>query len=402
VIQLFVNALAASAGSGLTYLYNVVPQFSAFPELRVTLALPANLRGHFREFPQVCVLDANVPAGTAQRFWFEQRGLPALIRQSGADVLLSAGNFALLTSPVPQILLSGNSLYSSRDFFRDLRRRRDYRIWLDTRVKGFFARKSLDWADCTVAPSEAYAAELRHMTRKRVAAIHHGFDRDLFFHDSSPLPSQTHNLLATANGHLRLLYVSHYNYYRNFETLFRAIARARQKQPDLKIRLILTCKLRDHANPGAYRTAAASRLVTQLGIQDEVVELGAVPYRSLHHVYRACDLYVSPAYTETFAHPLVEAMASGLPVLASDLPVHREVCGPFATYFPRFSHQALADRILDFAASPPPRPSSAAIDRFSWRNHAEQIFSLAVDLLGANPSERAWKFKTQMVSSPRA
>ena len=39
-----------------------------------------------------------------------------LIRRSGAQVLISAGNFALWNSPVPQILLSRNSLYTSGRF----------------------------------------------------------------------------------------------------------------------------------------------------------------------------------------------------------------------------------------------------------------------------------------------
>ena len=71
-------------------------------------------------------------------------------------------------------------------------------------------------------------------------------------------------------------------------------------------------------------------------LRNEVVELGAVPYGALHHLYRSCDVYATPAYAETFAHPLVEAMASGLPVIASDLAVHREICGEAAHVFPAF------------------------------------------------------------------
>jgi hypothetical protein len=52
---------------------------------------------------------------------------------------------------------------------------------------------------------------------------------------------------------------------------------------------------------------------------------------------------VTPAYAESFAHPLIESMSSGLPVVASDLPVHREICGDAAIYFPRFSPDALAE-----------------------------------------------------------
>ena len=82
-----------------------------------------------------------------------------------------------------------------------------------------------------------------------------------------------------------------------------------------------------------------------------MVELGAVPYSLLHQVYRACNLYVTPAYAESFAHPLVEAMASGLPVVASDLGVHREICEDAAVYFPRFSPEELAAKVCQIASS---------------------------------------------------
>ena len=119
-----------------------------------------------------------------------------------------------------------------------------------------------------------------------------------------------------------------------------------------------------------------------------VVELGAIPYRQLHQLYRRADVYVTPAYTETFAHPLVEAMSSGLPVVASDLPVHREICGDAALYFPRFSAQGLADRVVEMALSLDlsAQLRSLGLARstvFSWKGHVEELLSLARSLVGA-------------------
>jgi len=255
-------------------------------------------------------------SSATRRFWQEQTLLPSLIQRCGADVLVSTGNFALRNSPVPQVLLSGNSLYTSAEFYRDLRARGDYRIFLDTRIKAIFARRSIHWANCTVAPSETYAKELRRWTGGNVVSIYHGFDADLFFRDSSSLPVDIQQKLLSADNALRLLFVSHYNYYRNFETLLRAIPILRGRMAPRKVKLFLTCKLSSGENPGSYRAEAAARLVRQLGISDHVVELGAVPYHLLHHIYRTCDIYVTPAYAETFAHPLVEAMASGLPTVS--------------------------------------------------------------------------------------
>jgi len=383
MMHIFLNGFGASAGAGLTYLYNVVPRLASASGVHTTLAVQPQLRPEFEKFTNVTVLKAAVPSGTMRRFWFEQRELPRLIRDSGADVLLSAGNFAVRESPVPQILLSGNSLYTSTAFYRDLWQRGEYRMWLDTKLKGYFAKKSVHWAECTVAPSRAFAGDLRHWTGKDVTAIHHGFDAGVFFGDNSPLPAEVNDKLFSVDDRLRLLFVSHYNYYRNFETLFRAVALLRERMPERKLRLFLTCTLDDKKTPGTYKTGLAAHLIQQLRIREEVVELGAIPYRQLHRVYHACDIYVTAAYTETFAHPLVEAMACGLPIVASGLPVHREIC-PQALYFDCFSAEQLSQQLLLAAENrvPGDRKKELLQPTFSWADHVRQLLEIAARLSG--------------------
>ena len=385
-MHLFLNGLAASAGGGLTYLRNVLPHLSAREGVRVTAAVSPQLRRELGGLPRVSLPEINPAAGAWQRFWQEQTSLSAPIRQSGADVLVSVGNFALHGAPVPQILLSRNSLYTSTDFLRDVRRRGEYGLWLETRIKGSLARRSIAWADATVAPTEAFAQELRQWTGRNVVAIHHGFDPEAFFRDETPLAADIRQKLELDQDALRLLYVSHYNYYRNFETLLRALPGLRERLGGRKLKLFLTCRLRSEDNPGSYRAQAAADLVAQLGIADIVVELGAVPYSLLHRVYRECSMYVAPAYAESFAHPLVEAMASGLPVVAADSAVHREICQDAALYFPRFSPEALGARVCQIADSV--ELSKALSDRgkersraFSWHKHVDELLDLAENLL---------------------
>jgi len=384
-MHIFLNALGASTASGLTYLRNVLPHLARQRDFRTTVALSSRLQPEFRHLGEIAFADTPDMPGAAQRFWFEQRQLPVLLREAEVDVLVSTGNFALRKSPVPQILLSGNSLYTSADFYRDLLARREYGMWLDTRVKAVFAKRSVFWADFTVAPTRAFADELQPWTGKTAFAIHHGFDRNIFFSDRAPLPAQIQCKLDSAKHDLKLLHVSHYNYFRNFETLLRALPLVRKKLVGRKVRLFLTCRFEDGQNPGLYRTRSALRLVEQLGIRDEVVEIGAVPYSQLHHLYRACDLYVTASYAETFAHPVIEAAACGLRVIASDIPVHREVCGDAALYFSKSSPQELAERILQVASeSDTQRFSPAPIERFerfSWRTHVDRIIALAAGLV---------------------
>ena len=382
-MHLFINSLAASAGGGLTYIRNVVPHLAAISGLQLTVAASPGLREEFRNLTGVAFVETHVPPG--RRFWYEQWTLPSVIRQCGADVLLSAGNFALRNSPVAQILLSRNSIYTSADFYRDLLSRHEYRLWLETRARGLLASRSIQWADITVAPSESFAAELRHWTGLPVRAVHHGFDPEAFSHDDSPLSAEVEEKLRTTDGSLKLLFVSHYNYYRNFETLFRALPVLRDKLSGRPVKLLLTCMLQGAENHGAYRSERAANLVKELGIGEMVIELGPVPYRQLHQLYRRADIYVTPAYTETFAHPLVEAMASGLPVVASDLAVHREICAEAAVYFPRFSSANLAGCVTQLAQSEEisKRISDFGRERsaqFSWKTHVQKIVELAAEV----------------------
>ena len=383
MMHLFINALAASAGGGLTYIRNVVPELAVVHELRVTVALAPGLRKEFGDIPNINLAELASPV--ARRFWYEQQVLPGLLQDCGADVLLSTGNFALRKSPVPQILLSRNSLYTSVDFYSDLLSRHEYGLWLETRLRSVLAKASIRWADVTVAPSEAFAAELTRLTGRSVVAIHHGFSHETFLGNQSDLPSDVIKSIAVLKGEVKLLFVSHYNYYRNFETLIRALPLLRKRLGERKIKLLLTCRLEKGKNPGSYDPESAARLVRQLGVSDMVTELGEIPYRQLHHLYSSADIYVTPAYSETFAHPLVEAMASGVPVIASDLGVHREICGGAAAYFPRFSPEGLAETVVQVVRSPDISRHMADAGKrraqdFSWKKHVRQVLQLAYRL----------------------
>ena len=256
MIRLFINGLAASAGGGLTYLRNVIPHLVRRGDAETTVLLNPTIRAEFGTLPNVSFVEISA-SGIVQRFLREQSTLPKLIRSSGAEVLISAGNFALWNCPIPQILLSRNSLYTSRDFLRDVRARRDYAIWTDTVIKSWLARRSINRADVTVAPSEAFASELCQWSGRKVLSVHHGFDTDTFTSNTAPLPSSVTKQLEQGSDALRLLFVSHYNYYRNFETLFRAMP-ILSKHLDQKVKLFLTCQLKSDTNPGTYRAGSAA------------------------------------------------------------------------------------------------------------------------------------------------
>lgn len=379
-MKLFIDALGASAGGGLTYLWNVLPLMAEHHEISVSVL--ADRAAKLSSSGNITIVEAPNAGGAAARFLWEQFEVPKLIRQTGSRVLLCTGNFAIWKSPVPQILLSRNSLYTSPDFSDDLRNRHEYGLLLDTRLKAFVARQSIRRAEITFAPSQAFARELEDWAGRKVQTLYHGFDQERFFRDTAELPLATKQKLQATAGSVRLLFVSHYNYYRNFETLLRAVPLLRQRMASRKVRLLLTCELSEQATSGGYRTEKASKLIRDLGGADDVVQLGTIPYSQLHHLYRACDVYVTAAYTETFAHPLVEAMASGLPIVASDIPVHKEIAGGAALFFEKFSPSDLADKVHELVSSQSKctQLRENGLQRFrdfSWKKHVGCLLEAA-------------------------
>lgn len=65
----------------------------------------------------------------------------------------------------------------------------------------------------------------------------------------------------------------------------------------------------------------------------------------LDYCYRHAAALVTTSYAEGFNLPIVEALSKACPVLASDLPVHREVGGAYAAFFPSGDAAALAELV---------------------------------------------------------
>lgn len=93
--------------------------------------------------------------------------------------------------------------------------------------------------------------------------------------------------------------------------------------------------------------------------------------RDLAHCYRRAAALVTPSWAEGFNLPIVEALHQGCPVWASDLPVHREVGGHVARYFPLDNVGGLVGLWQQAAAGDNPRPRD-----FHWPDWSQSCQSL--------------------------
>ena len=134
---------------------------------------------------------------------------------------------------------------------------------------------------------------------------------------------------------------------------------------------------------------AVAQAIPRLGLDDDVAVLGAVAYDRAHEVYRRGEVFVSPTYAEGFSNTILEAMASGLPVVSTDVVGVRDCVRPDdnGVLVPPADPPALAAGIRRVLDDAPLRRRIAAqayddVHRYwSWPVVAGRITDVYADLL---------------------
>ena len=128
------------------------------------------------------------------------------------------------------------------------------------------------------------------------------------------------------------------------------------------------------------RAALRNRLA-KLEIADRVRVPDRLPAAQLPLLYAAARVLIHPSLREGFGLPIVEAQAVGTPVVASELPVLREVAGEGAMFFDPYDATALASQIETVAKDSEIRSRLIAAGRrnaarFSWRESAQKVLAV--------------------------
>lgn len=161
---------------------------------------------------------------------------------------------------------------------------------------------------------------------------------------------------------------------KRLDLLLQIFAQVRLQAPEVRLLRI-----------GEPFTEEQRKLANELGIADAITELGSVPSHVLSAAYRRAALLLQTSDAEGFGLPLIEAMACGCPVIASDLPVLREVGGSAATYCPVGDIATWSNVILLALAGPKrgARESGLAnAARFSWAENAAQTARIYEKVIG--------------------
>ncbi len=176
-------------------------------------------------------------------------------------------------------------------------------------------------AEAIIINSESLRAEIKEhleVDDDKLKLIYEAVDHELF-RPGDPAEARAQ---VAARGVTKpfVLFVSSMWPYKNTDGLLRAFAHAQAELGDRQLAIV--GPIRDEKYG-----ATLHALVDQLGLRDRVVWVGGVPLAETVQFYRAADVFVYPSFNETFGLPILEAMASGCPVVTSDTSAMPETAG---------------------------------------------------------------------------
>jgi glycosyltransferase involved in cell wall biosynthesis len=161
---------------------------------------------------------------------------------------------------------------------------------------------------------------------------------------------------------------------KRIDVLLEVFARVRRRRRDVLL-----------VQVGGTWTAAQEEQIARLALGADVSQVKGLDRPAIAALYRRADLVLQPSEAEGFGLPVIEALACGSVVLASDLPVLREVGGPGAVYCPVGDVAAWAEavcRLLEEPGTAPDRATRLAQGRrYSWAAQTRTVLTAYERLL---------------------
>ncbi|GAA3802112.1 glycosyltransferase family 4 protein [Cellulomonas soli] len=195
-------------------------------------------------------------------------------------------------------------------------------------------------------------------------------------HSTPPthVPPPGSGLAGLDDGRPTVLSVGNRMPHKNVDGLLRAVALI---PPGTRPRVVVT---------GSRAGDPLVPLVAELGLEQDVVLLGWVTDDDLEHLYALATVYACLSFAEGFGLPVVDAMARGCAVLASDVGALREVGGDAVEYVDPRDPAAIAARLEHLIADGDERDRLRALGRiraaqFGWDQAADATATVLARVL---------------------
>ncbi len=326
-IGLVTDLIDQRSVSGTVYISNLVRNFSEITELELILIHKEKTDNPiYDQIDQITMVDSHY----MPRFRYRDL-LPLFLRPCKLDLVHFPDLYAGASPPMTTTVLQHSVVatfhgasplevpfkyhYTSKRAFLRYRLAFSRYLFIHKMLK---KKKNLVFIAISKASRDSLIRYLK-VPEDRIRVVHHGVDLEEF----KPLADseEAKEILKQRYGVVCpfILCVSNYQPKKNFVTLVRAFHRLRKKYM-LDYKLVMVGH-RDER----YKDVPA--VISKLNLQDHIHHLGFVSTGDLVKLYNAADLFVLPSLHEGFGFPVLEAMACGTPVIASNVFSIPEIVG---------------------------------------------------------------------------
>ncbi len=290
------------------------------------------------------------------------------------------------THYVLPLIVPCNSVVTIHDIIHLL-----YPEFLPNRLAFIYAermiRRSLRRGDRTISVSRNTRDDLMsyfQIDGEKIDVVYNGIE-DIF---RRTLPSEDLERWMRNLGLERpyLLFVGNPKPHKNLDNVVKAYARALRLH-DFPHRLVCV------GDRGGIEFKIRRR-AAQLGIDERVMLLGHVAQEALPAIYQGAAAFLYPTLYEGFGLPVVEAMASRVPVITSNTSALKEIAAGYAELVNPLDVEAMARAIVRIVSDADHRRSLRKLgqrraDDFHWRRAAEQTLAIYRQALGEGSSDAA-------------
>ena len=365
-MKIVINAYSARQGGGQTYLVNLLSHLPEQGAPQVEVFAPASLK--LLEHPNIRRVHAGWPAeNPLMRAAWERLVLPRYLKQTGADVLFCPGG--LVVTKVPKgckvVTMFRNMIPFDPVAMKALPLGLQ---WIRSLMLKRLMLRSMREADLTIFISDFARGVIEQVAKIPCSiTIPHGIT-EIFRHQSPPLARPD-----AAGLEPYLLYVSKLDVYKHHKEVVQAFS-ALTDPLKLSHQLIL---VGEADGPDAERLKS---LVADSGLQGRVRLLGEVPYAQLPAFYQNAKAILFASSCENCPNILLEALASGRPVLSSNVDPMPEFGGTEIGYFSPFDPQSIQSAMRQVLESEvlQHRWAEAALrqsKRYNWASTARDTWS---------------------------
>ncbi len=213
--------------------------------------------------------------------------------------------------------------------------------------------------------------KLLKVPAKKITVIYNGVDSSFKSAIGKPANKSTKTPFLLYSGVWR----GHKNLSRLIEAFY-----ILKKDKKISLKLIITGK----PDP---KFPEVKNSVKKFKLQKEVIFTGHIMEKELIKLYQSAQLFVFPSLYEGFGLPLLEAMKSGTPVVASNASSIPEICGKSnAIFFDPYDVKDIADKIYKVYKNKALQKrlivrGFAHSEKFSWKRTAEKTFEIILKCL---------------------